>query len=46
MLGWYEYNDPRMLLEGKASNTMAATDIVNEVAPGKSPRSGRIKRMG
>jgi ectoine hydroxylase-related dioxygenase (phytanoyl-CoA dioxygenase family) len=46
MLGWYEYNDPRMLLEGKASNTMAATDIVNEAEPGKSPRSGRIKRMG
>ena len=46
MLGWYEYNDPRMLLEGKASNTMAATDVLNEVAPGKTPRSGRIKRMG
>ncbi len=46
MLCWYEYNDPRMLLEGKASNTMAATDVVNEVEPGKTPRSGRIKRMG
>ena len=45
-LGWYETNDPHVLLEGKASNTMAAAEMVAEGDSGKNLRSGRIKRTG
>ena len=45
-LGWYETNDPHVLLEGKASNTMAAAEMVAEGDTGKNLRSGRIKRTG
>ena len=45
-LGWYEMNDPHKLLEGKASKTMAAAEIVADGDTGKNLRSGRIKRTG
>ena len=45
-LGWYEMNDPRALLEGKARETMAAAEIVAEGDTSKNLQTGRIKRFG
>ena len=45
-LGWYETNDPHVLLEGAAAKTMAAAEMVAEGDTGKNLRTGRIKRTG
>jgi ectoine hydroxylase-related dioxygenase (phytanoyl-CoA dioxygenase family) len=45
-LGWYETNDPHVLLEGATAKTMAAAEMVAEGDTGKNLRSGRIKRTG
>ena len=45
-LGWYEMNDPHMLLTGAASKAMAAAEMFAEGDSAKNLRTGRIKRTG